>query len=319
MRSYTLTNTVSCQNCLQLQQQPAKGSSTKVQLSKNIGGQMKFWAVSDLHTDYVDNYKWCQSLSTEKYQDDCLIVAGDVTDDLDKLRRTLVCLKERFKEVFFTPGNHELWLRMPQRAEMDSIEKLSLIQNLCEKIDVKTRPTLVEGVWIIPILSWYHASWDKLDDIPGATPIEKVMIDFQLCQWPDGLHDCTLAKYFDELNDFFDYSFLNQSESDRPFVISFSHFLPFQSLLPGKQYLRFSNLHKAAGSEFLGERVKQLRPDVHVFGHTHILCDKVIDNTRFIQWPVGYPRERNRLNIDVLDWTPLLLYDTCSSMNGNGL
>ncbi len=30
---------------------------------------------------------------------------------------------------------------------------------------------------------------------------------------------------------------------------------------------------KAVGSRFLGDRVRQLRPDVHVFGHTHFAWD----------------------------------------------
>eukprot|EP01023_Acetabularia_acetabulum_P023826 TRINITY_DN23164_c0_g1_i1.p1 TRINITY_DN23164_c0_g1~~TRINITY_DN23164_c0_g1_i1.p1 ORF type:complete len:370 (-),score=38.91 TRINITY_DN23164_c0_g1_i1:977-2086(-) len=285
-------------------------------VSGNNCNNMRFWAVSDLHTDYADNYLWCQNLSTNDFTEDCLIVAGDVTDDLDKLKRTLVCLKERFREVFFTPGNHELWLRMPQRAEMDSLEKLELIMELCTRIGVRTQATLLEGVWVVPILSWYHSSWDKLPDIPDSVPIEKAMVDFQLCQWPDGLQEESLAAHFDYLNNTPQYSKLvtnlNQYDdrSDRPFVISFSHFLPLQQLLPGKLFLRYANLHKAAGSEFLRERVENLQPDVHIFGHTHIRCDKYINGTRYIQWPLGYPRERKMWNVDIEDQTLILLRDT---------
>lgn len=40
-------------------------------------------------------------------------------------------------------------------------------------------------------------------------------------------------------------------------------------LLPEKRYLFFPNLAKVVGSTMLGDRVAQLRPDVHIFGHTH--------------------------------------------------
>ena len=39
-------------------------------------------------------------------------------------------------------------------------------------------------------------------------------------------------------------------------------------------------------------QVRALRPDVHIFGHTHWNIDVRIDKTRFVQHPLGYPRER---------------------------
>ena len=35
----------------------------------------------------------------------------------------------------------------------------------------------------------------------------------------------------------------------------------------------------------------RLRPDVHVFGHTHFGWDHTIDGIRYIQAPVSYPHE----------------------------
>ncbi|KAK9827915.1 hypothetical protein WJX74_008908 [Apatococcus lobatus] len=70
---------------------------------------MRVWAVSDLHTDYPDNLKWCEDLSIKDYQEDALIVAGDVSDDLSILEQTLSLLCKRWSHVFYTFGNHELW------------------------------------------------------------------------------------------------------------------------------------------------------------------------------------------------------------------
>lgn len=65
-----------------------------------------------------------------------------------------------------------------------------------------------------------------------------------------------------------------------------------QRLLPEKRMLYQPNLPKAAGSDYLAARIKQLRPMVHVFGHTHFPWDTIIDGIRYCQWPLSYPRER---------------------------
>lgn len=58
--------------------------------------------------------------------------------------------------------------------------------------------------------------------------------------------------------------------------------------------LRHPNLAKAVGSDPLAARVEALRPDVHVFGHTHFSWDASLRGTRFVQWPLAYPAERAR-------------------------
>lgn len=52
------------------------------------------------------------------------------------------------------------------------------------------------------------------------------------------------------------------------------------------------NLAKAAGSDWLATRLDRLMPDAHVFGHTHFSWDTDIDGIRYVQWPLGYPKER---------------------------
>jgi hypothetical protein len=52
--------------------------------------------------------------------------------------------------------------------------KLKQLNDVCAEVGVHTQPQKVDGVWIVPILSWYHASFDQEPDIPGAPAIEKV-------------------------------------------------------------------------------------------------------------------------------------------------
>lgn len=50
-----------------------------------------------------------------------------------------------------------------------------------------------------------------------------------------------------------------------------------QALLPEKRYLFYPNLAKAAGSAPLAKRLRVLKPDVHIFGHTHFSWDANIE------------------------------------------
>ena len=70
-------------------------------------------------------------------------------------------------------------------------------------------------------------------------------------------------------------------------VLTFSHFLPERALHRGYNWLGH-----VEGSDCLGEQVRGLRPDVHVFGHTHWNLTERVGATRFVQHPLGYPRER---------------------------
>ena len=46
---------------------------------------------------------------------------------------------------------------------------------LCDKLGVHHKPAYEDGVWIVPIHSWYHSSWDTEPDLPGASDITKVL------------------------------------------------------------------------------------------------------------------------------------------------
>ncbi len=74
----------------------------------------RVFGFSDLHVDYRENYGWCEELSPTDFQGDVLLLAGDLTNDLAKLRAVLTMLRSKFAEVFFVPGNHDVWVRRQQ-------------------------------------------------------------------------------------------------------------------------------------------------------------------------------------------------------------
>lgn len=72
---------------------------------------IRVFVVSDLHTEYVENMKWVEVLSTARYKNDVLLVAGDVAETYKNFILTMSMLKDRFEHVFYVPGNHDLWCR----------------------------------------------------------------------------------------------------------------------------------------------------------------------------------------------------------------
>merc|ERR1712072_42313 len=97
----------------------------------------------------------------------------------------------------------------------------------------------------------------------------------------DAMNDERLAELGQPENEEMRKLFSGQHPVD-DIVVSFSHFLPRLELLPEKRYLYFPPLAKFVGSTWLGRRVEQLRPDVHVFGHTHFGWDQEIGGIRYL-------------------------------------
>ena len=230
---------------------------------------MRIFAISDLHTDIRENRDALRRAPMGGHRDDVLIVAGDVADSETVLRETLELLAERFREVFFVPGNHELWVRGEER---DSLEKFRAVLRVCDQAGVRTAPARVGGAWVVPLFSWYDASFDVRGE--GVEEELEAWADRYFTRWPGG-------------GERVDTMFLEMNEPhvrryDAP-VITFSHFVPRPELLPAARYLRFRGLPLVAGSLGIETQIRRIEPRVHVFGHTHIPADRVLEGVRYVQ------------------------------------
>ena len=329
-------------------------SSASPSSASRPGGPRVF-ACSDIHTDFEENMAWVRSLSDVAFAADAVILAGDISDDLGVLETTLRLFASKFAHAFYVPGNHDLWIRRKGASgasssgasSLDSMAKLDRVLRLCDECGVHTRPKLLapppdaaihrgsrakkRGVWVVPVLAWYHSSFDTEPDVPASVasvhPPERVMSDFKLCAWPEPLDPSTdsVARAIDAVNDRpsrgwgeFLAALRSGSDAEREAdVLTFSHFLPRLELCPEKRMLFYPNLPKAVGSNFLLERIRNLRSHgggvalleegeatvtkaagavparahVHVFGHTHFGWDATIEGVRYVQAPVSYPHE----------------------------
>ena len=230
---------------------------------------MRIWAISDLHADFRANRRLLERIPAGEHRGDALIVAGDVADSIPLVTDVLGELRQRFAELCFVPGNHELWVRRDPR---DSVEKFHAVLAACAGIGVRTEPARAGAAWVVPLFSWYDAAFDVRGE--GDIASLEAWSDRYFCRWP--VEGPSPAERFLALNHPHLHAY------DAP-VVSFSHFVPRTELLPPVRWLRFKGLPLVAGSEGIDAQLRRIGASVHVFGHTHIPDDRVIGGIRYVQ------------------------------------
>ncbi len=269
----------------------------------------RLWATSDIHIDNQENYQLLLDLSDQAYRNDMLIIAGDVTDNLQKLLDLLTAMQEKFLTVAFVPGNHELWLT--DKTHQHSIEKFEAILAACDELEIVTRPVRFgqtdQSIWVVPLFSWYEQAPDKPASLfaPKHGVIDKtdeLWRDFFLTKWPDSL-ELSIAEYFLELNS------ENLALSYDDPVVSFSHFLPRQELIYSNTTERRQNplnrddpypefnFSRVAGNWDLDKQIRDIGSRLHIYGHQHRNRTREIEGVTYISHCMGYPIERKSRHI----------------------
>jgi len=278
----------------------------------------RVFALSDIHVDYSDNMAWIRDLSAQDYCRDVLLLAGDACHHMGRLEAALSCLREKFKEVFFLNGNHELWLLESDCT--DSLQKFHRVLELCRSLDVRTDPAKIddgcEGLWIVPLLSWYdkpEAGQSSLF-VPKTEPGDEMLhawADEHFVRWPTGE---SASAYFLSSN----VPHLTRVY-DAP-VVTFSHFLPRTDLMfppridggPSPDtwpHRRGFNFSRVAGTWSLDEQIRKLGSRVHLYGHQHRNRWVTIDGIHYISHCLGYPYERKTGRIGYFQSGPRVIWE----------
>ena len=127
-------------------------------------------ATSDLHVRHTGNAEVVQRIRPH-HPGDWLIVAGDVCDRVSDLAATLGMLRERFDEVIWAPGNHELWSIPGDEGAARGEQRYGQLLDVCRRLGVRTpedpflvwRATGRDGdtrdAAVAPLFTLYDYSW----------------------------------------------------------------------------------------------------------------------------------------------------------------
>lgn len=276
---------------------------------------MRVFALSDVHADYPANASWLGALSSTEYQRDALILAGDVSDDLETITRVFDALRPKFARLVFVPGNHELWVRHGEAT--DSVDKFRRVLAVSRKVGVDVEPVRLgdrdDGVWIVPLLGWYATPEEGDDSLylpaPGPDRGLRGWRDTRYIRWPS-MNGTTPSKHFTTLNE----PWLRR-RYDAP-VVTFSHFLPRRELMfrdeHWAQLARATsplgrpshgavgpptrtggfNFSRVAGSAGLERQLRLLGAVAHVYGHQHRNRRRGLGGVCYISHCLGSVRER---------------------------
>jgi Icc-related predicted phosphoesterase len=247
---------------------------------------MRVFALSDIHVDHEANARWIANLSAADYTCDLLILAGDVTDTLRSLDWCLRILTTRFRTVLFVPGNHDLWV-VREGPQKTSFQKFEEVAAVVESTGASMRPFHGDGVSIWPLLGWYDYSFGE-----PSEELKSIWMDYRACRWPNGFDVPRVAAHFVALNE----EHVSQHEKHAAIhgsnkVITFSHFLPRIDLMPAYIPTRRQLLYPVLGAARLEQQLRQFNPSIHVYGHSHVNRNVMMDGVSYINNAFGYPYE----------------------------
>jgi len=273
---------------------------------------LRLFACSDLHIDYPENFKWINNLSISEFQQDVIIIAGDVSNNIKIFKSAMELIAKRFKKVMFVPGNHELWVKGTEY--IDSLVKLHEIQRIL--YDLGCNMSLYHSTELIvcPIFGWYDYSFATVSE-----ELREVWSDYYYCKWPLYIANTQdICSYFYGINPIQAPDIPNGKT-----VVTFSHFLPRIDLMPNyipqkhkiktpktvsavykshiteisEQYCwkldPMRLIYPVLGSARIDEIARRYHPQFHVYGHSHVNAECIIDGVHYINAALGYPSETN--------------------------
>jgi len=258
----------------------------------------KVTITSDLHIDF-----WVKIGSPEYKQEklmhelfdklmpdessDILIIAGDIGHYNQQNQLMYKVLRKYFKEIYWTYGNHDLYLVSKSMLKEfgDSRNRLTDMINLSHEIDgvryLDGDVVTTHGINIGGVATWYDNTYANEKWNMDDTAIEAL--------WYTGMNDS--RNIFFDGTDCIDYLELAREANAKCEHVTycdlvFSHIAPTYSNLLSKYNEPFSTFYHFDGREYLDT---MLEGSKWIYGHTHDKYDYVESGVNLIANPLGYP------------------------------
>ncbi|WP_031464590.1 metallophosphoesterase family protein [Sciscionella sediminilitoris] len=267
--------------------------------------QPSLLAVSDLHIGHKENRQLCEQI-LPRDRNDWLIVAGDVGERISDIEWALGLLADRFAEVIWVPGNHELWTHPSEESELRGLARYERLVELCRGLGVHTPedPFLVfEGCTVAPLFTLYDYSFrpqGARDSEEGLAIAHKAGV---VCTDEYLLHPDPYPSRAGWCADRIEYSEKRLAEIDGPTVLV-NHWPLVREPTDVLWYPEFAQW---CGTTESRDWARRFDARAVVYGHLHIPRTITVDGVPHVEASLGYPREwrrhgmRPELYVDVFD------------------
>lgn len=258
---------------------------------------MRLLAISDLHLANAINRRALAELP--HFGGDWLIVAGDVAERLDHVRDAFALMAQRFAQVVWVPGNHDLWTVRRQDSHdagaLAGEAKYRALVALARSFGIVT-PEDPYPVWIGPGGPCIVAPLFLLYDYsfrPAEIPRERVVgwsregsavcsDEILLDPKPHPSREAWCALRCEET-----FARLDALDPSLPTILV-NHYPLRRELVRIPRIPRFSPW---CGTTRTEDWHRRFNARVVIYGHLHVRRTDIRDGTRFEEVSLGYPRQ----------------------------
>jgi 3',5'-cyclic AMP phosphodiesterase CpdA len=266
-----------------------------------MSSRPRLLATSDLHVNRSENEDLVRDLYPT-HPGDWLIVAGDVGDRVATTTWALGVLAERFTEVIWVPGNHELWTPPGDEVDLVGPARYDHLVAACRDLGVLT-PEDPWPVWegdggpalVCPMFLLYDYSvrppsipddWSNDAALEVAREAGVVATDEILMScdpYPDAAAWCAdrLAVTAERL-------------AERPPGMPTVLVNHWPLIVDPTRVLHHPEFAQWCGTRRTADWHRRFQASAVVYGHLHIPRTTHHDGVRFEEVSLGYPRERKR-------------------------
>lgn len=255
-------------------------------------------AISDLHVSYQENREIVDQLKPT-HDDDWLIVAGDVGEKIADVEWALRTLRERFANLIWVPGNHELWTTRDDPDQSRGEERYQRLVAMCRNIGVVTPedpypvwdgpggPVVVAPLFVLYDYSWWPAGTSSTEEAmataqaAGIVGTDEVLLHFDPHSGRDAWCRARVELTEPRL----------QAAADQLPTVLVNH---FPLVRHPTDVLRYPEFALWCGTDLTAAWPTRFRAQEVVYGHLHIPRTTWQDGVRHQEVSVGYPREWSR-------------------------
>lgn len=253
---------------------------------------MRMGFISDLHVDNftyeVQDYIEVLSEIISKNELEMLVIGGDITNSYKTTSDFVEELQDQTKiQVYFIPGNHDLWDRVSDREDINTMAIYNKYKNHPQCL-IESPIMLNDRIGLIGHTAWYnYVKYNKekfsLDKIKKGRYKGVTWQDKKYIQWPK--EDPEMSKYFAEVieND------IQKLQAESYILVTHMITIPeFTMPLPHRVF-DFFNAYIA--TDDLLSLYENYPIEKSIMGHVHFRGEVERKGTLYITNSLGYVKE----------------------------